>query len=298
MSISFDLRLTMLATVVLCSSATSAIAAPLFGQQELDPSKFVLAASPYGGNAHQLLIIEQINNTRQCWSESGASPTLVNPLLAEFDFSNICGRSIDSNGYSIRTGGEDLNWRYSLRAVRRGNDILLLGVPTSDRTAPELLVGRTRGYTPGFAKFYLEPGWRLTKRSYEGSSTGHLYLTHNQSLASLNAATIAARPVQPVPILSNPSMSNPGVSNPGVPAAPIAIVNPAPVNPTPTPAQPKPTKSRRLSWWEQLFGARQSQRSSQPIQPTSNSSSIFVPSAASPNPTSDIIVPTLGITQP
>jgi Protein of unknown function (DUF3747) len=309
MHISLNLRLLALATLVLCGSATTAIAAPLFGQQEIDQSKFALAASPYGGNAHQLLVIEQISSARQCWSESGNSPTLINPLLGEFDFTNICGRSIDSNGYSIRTGGEDLNWRYSVRAVRRGNDIVLLGVPTSDRSAPELLIGRTRGYTPGFAKFYLEPGWRLTKRSYEGTSTGHLYLTNNQALASLNAAAIATRPVSPAPIATNP-LPPVAVVNPGGVFNPIGG-NPVVDIPSPT-APPKPAQKRRKSWWEQLFGDRKSTSATQYAGATSNSapssasslstspSNRFVPSPVAPttNATGDLVVPTLSILQP
>jgi Protein of unknown function (DUF3747) len=283
MHISLNLRSLALATVVLCGSATGAIAAPLFNQQEIDQSKFVLAASPYGGNAHQLLVIEQLNNRRQCWSESGASPTLVNPLLAEFDFTDICGRSIDSNGYSIRTANEDLNWRYSLRAVRRGNDILLLGIPNSDRTAPELLIGRTRGYTSGFAKFYLEPGWRLTKRSYNGTSTGHLYLTNNQTLASLNAAAIAARPV---PVVRPPIVTRP--------TPPIAVINPAPVAVPPVASQPRPAPNRRLTWWQRLFG----DRSANPTPRAATPSSPTTPLNPLPTNTSgDVVVPIV-INQP
>jgi hypothetical protein len=278
----------------------AATANTLFSQQEIDASRLVAVASPYGGNAHQLLILEQLSNARQCWSESGTSPTTINPLLLEFDFTDICSRSVDSNGYSVRVGGEDLNWRYSLRAVRRNNDIVLLAAPNVDRAAPELVVARTRGYTPGFAKFYLEPGWRLTKRAYQGTTTGHIYLTHNQTLASLNAAAIASRPALPPVATVNPIP----VYTPAPQPVTRPIARPVPQPTTPTVAQ----SQRRTSLWERLFGARQSSRSrsnSRPtVRPTDTPWSNVVPPTTpnSTNPTStttgDVIVPTVNLGQP
>lgn len=104
------------------------IAVSQFGQQEVDQSKFIAIASPYrNGEAHQLLVVEQITDARPCWSESGFAPTLIDPLLFQFDFTGICGRSTDSNGYSVRMSGEDLDLRYSLRVLRRGGDLVLVG---------------------------------------------------------------------------------------------------------------------------------------------------------------------------
>ncbi len=264
MHTSLNLRLATLATLALAAlgQTTPAIAQSMFGQQEIDPSRFVAVASPYGGNAHQLLIIKQLSNVRSCWSESGTSPTVINPLLVEFDFTNICGRSTDSNGYSVRVGGEDLNWRYSFRVVKRDGDLHLIAAPNIDRSLPELLIARTRGYTSGFAKFYFEPGWRITERSYQGTSVGHVYLTNNQSIASLNAAAIAARPVFTRPVASSPSPTNPIFVNPsfnnsmGTVASPV-VVQSMPSVQTPRPiAQPQPKKvqKRRSSWFQQLFG--------------------------------------------
>ncbi|NJP09447.1 MAG: DUF3747 domain-containing protein [Leptolyngbyaceae cyanobacterium RU_5_1] len=298
MYISLNLRVAALATLALASlgDLNAAIAAPMFGQQEVDPNKFVAIASPYGGNAHQLLIVEQISNVRPCWSESGSSPTAINPLLVEFDFTDICGRSTDSNGYSMRVGGEDLNWRYSLRAVKRGNDLWLVGAPNLDRTAPELLIGRTRGYTSGFAKFYLEPGWRLTKRSYEGASLGHIYLTNNQTLASLNAAALAARPVLTPPVATKP-------------VNPVASVTPPVyqpvVRPVVTPAErPKPVaQNRRPSLWERIFGSSRrttevTKTSSVSVSNPGNSSTAATTSNSAIGNSTDFVVPTIVITQP
>ena len=267
MHTSLNLRLATLATFALgcLGQATPAIAQSMFGQQEIDQSRFVAVASPYGGNAHQLLIIKQLSNVRSCWSESGASPTVINPLLVEFDFTDICGRSTDSNGYSMRVGGEDLNWRYSFRVVKRDGDLHLIAAPNIDRSSPELLIARTRGYTSGFAKFYFEPGWRVTERSYQGTSVGHVYLTNNQSIASLNATAIASRPVFTRPVATNPTLpsypSHPVFTNPSSNNVVIAPISVAPISvpsvqaPRPiTQPQPKKVQKRRSNWFQQLFG--------------------------------------------
>ncbi len=249
MNIVFNLRLAALATLVLPGLGFAEVAnASLFSQLEVDQNRYAIVASPYGGNLHQLLILKQISNARQCWSESGNSPTTINPLLLEFDFTDICGRSTDSNGYSVRVGGEDMNWRYSLRVARRGNDLHLLAVPTVDRNAPELLVARTRGYAAGFSKFYPEPGWKLTERSYQGSSVGHIYLTNDQSLASLNAAAVAARPVSS-PVATNPAPTPVAPIAPA-PVTPVITVQPAPSQPTTKPVQAKPV---RRGFFQRIF---------------------------------------------
>lgn len=271
MHTSLNLRLATLATLVLAAfgQTTPAIAQSMFGQQEIDQSRFVAVASPYGGNAHQLLIIKQLSNVRSCWSESGTSPTVINPLLVEFDFTDICGRSTDSNGYSMRVGGEDQNWRYSFRVVKRDGDLQLIAAPNIDRTSPELLIARTRGYTSGFAKFYFEPGWRLAERSYQGTSVGHVYLTNDQSIASLNATAIAARPVFTRPVATNPinpiNPSSPVFTNPSSNTVVIAPISVSPISvspisvpsvqaPRPVTPQPKKVQKRRSSWFQQLFG--------------------------------------------
>lgn len=228
-----------------------ATAGTLFAKAELDPSKIVAVASPYaGGSAHQLLIVEQIASSKACWSESkSGSITLINPLLSQFDFTGICGRSIDSNGYSVRMGDEDLGWKYSLRVVKRGGDMLLIGSPTADRSLPELQIGRVNGTTDGFAKINLNSGWRMTKRSYNGQNTGHIYLTNDRSLNSV-IATRPTTPTQPpVSTLPKPTTpTQPPVSTlpkpPAKPSIPIPVPKPGtttpPVATKPSPTLPKP----------------------------------------------------------
>ncbi len=171
-----------LATVVISTiSAWTPANAATFDQVEVDQSKFIAVAAPYGNNAHQLLIIQQISDKQPCWSESGSNPVKVDPLLLNFDFTGICARSTDSNGYSIRREGQDLGLEYILRVVERNGELVLIGSNSKDRNAPEIVLGRTNGRSDGFTKIVLEPGWRFTKRAFNGKTLGHIYLTTGNS---------------------------------------------------------------------------------------------------------------------
>jgi hypothetical protein len=155
-----------------------------FGQKEVDQTKFAAIASPVNsGSSHQLLVLEQISSTKKCWGESGNAPTIVDPLLLSFDFTGICGRSTDSNGYSIRANGQDLGLQYSLRVQQRNGDMVLVGVPFGGR-GQTLEIARANGATNNFAKLNLKDGWRFTKRTYEGQTLGHVYLTYDGDLAA------------------------------------------------------------------------------------------------------------------
>lgn len=159
-----------------------AVYAQAFGQQDVDQSKFAVLAVPLSsGNAYQLWIMEQITDKRPCWSESGSNPIIVDPLWTQFDFTGICGRRTDANGYSLRMANRDFGLIYSLRVVRQGNDLVLQGVNFNNRDAVPVEIGRTNGIPPegAFAKFVLNPGWRLTQRTQQGKNLGHVYVTNN-----------------------------------------------------------------------------------------------------------------------
>ena len=150
--------------------------ANFFDQKEVEQSRYIAIAIPRVVGP-QLLILEQKTDARKCWSESGDRPTLVDPLLLNFDFTNICGRATDSNGYSIRMAGTDLALKYVLSLRISGGDIRLMGISRVDSNAPRLLIGRTYGLANGLTKIILEPGWRFAKRSYQGQELGHIYVT-------------------------------------------------------------------------------------------------------------------------
>ncbi|OLP16422.1 hypothetical protein BST81_20775 [Leptolyngbya sp. 'hensonii'] len=174
---------------------SGAAVAQFFGQEEVDSSKFVLIASPIGNTGnYQLLIVEQLSFQKNCWAESGSNPVIVDPLLLQFDFTRICSRSTDSNGYSIRMAGRDLGLMYALSIVRQNNELLLIGTNVGgDRKAPVLLLGRTNGLPPAgqFVKINLVPGWRLTKRVFKDKVLGHVYLTTDTIVAGIKLPDLA-----------------------------------------------------------------------------------------------------------
>ena len=149
----------------------------VFTAADVDESQFVMVSAPIGkGESSQLNIYEQRTSARPCFAVSGASPAVVDPLLASFDFTGICNRYIDGNGYSLRIGGDDLGTRYRLSVVKTGSDIELLAVPTRDPSRPTMVVARSGGPGNGFLKLNLEPGWKLMRRQYGKRTLGHLYV--------------------------------------------------------------------------------------------------------------------------
>ncbi len=243
--------------------APSAIAVQ-FDQREVIQNQFILVAAPYGSGSHQLLILQQLSQRRACWREYGNNPVMVEPLLLNFDFTGICDRSTDSNGYSIRIAGQDLGLQYGLRLARQTNDLVLVAYPLRDRSLPTLELGRTNGIPNGFGKIILNPDWRLTRRVYQRRNLPHLYLTRNELPAGISPRAIAARPSSSSPISTTPSARPSAVSAPSplpvqrpvVPPRPrpgtavltapveIPVPPPATTNPSPTgsvPPLPVPT---------------------------------------------------------
>jgi N-acetylmuramoyl-L-alanine amidase len=153
------------AGLVAASLSSGSVLAAAFGQKTVDQSKFIAIAKPLGQDAHQLLILEQVSDKKQCWSESGTQPVIVDPLLLKFDFTGICGRSTDANGYSIRMDGQDLGGKYTLRIRYRNNEMVLVGSP-DDQKEPEIEVGRVSSIVKDFAKIQLDPGWYFSKRTF------------------------------------------------------------------------------------------------------------------------------------
>jgi len=178
-----------------------ASAQSLFGAGEVDGSRFLLVAAPIGstGERYQLNIYEQLKSTRPCFAVGEGKPAPVNPLLSTFDFTGICSRFIDANGYSLRLGGSDLATSYRLSVVREGQDILLVARPTKATGQGEMVVARTGGQGAGFMKLDLEPGWRLMRRQFGGRSLGHVYVYAESLPGSTAAQPAAAQPAAPNP---------------------------------------------------------------------------------------------------
>ncbi|MGL4376559.1 MAG: DUF3747 domain-containing protein, partial [Microcoleaceae cyanobacterium] len=110
------------------------------------------------------------------------------PLLLNFNFTNDCKRATDSNGFSIRIAGEDLGLKYLLSLQKINGNILLVGSPRDTSLKP-IIIGQTKGIINDFLRIQLEPGWRFTKRAYQGQTLGHYYFTSDQPVTGGGIAT-------------------------------------------------------------------------------------------------------------
>lgn len=244
----FFLKITALTTVTFSSiyGFNRVVNASAFTETALDQTQVIAIARPYGVETtkYDLLVIEQIPNKRQCWQENGADPTLVDPLLLNFDFTGICRRSTDSNGYSIRIDGEDYGLEYLLRLVPKGNELVLVATSRTGK-APELTVGSTRGIASGFMKIQLNPGWQFTKRTYNGKQLGHFYFSTTRSAIFATPPTLVPE-VGPAPGMIPPSVfpqTPPPPDGLEVPAVPEALPSPPMITTPPqstTPVAPSP----------------------------------------------------------
>lgn len=193
-----------------------AVAAVEFGQQPIPAERVVAVASPVsGGDFYNLIVLEQLNNSRPCWREEGGQPTRIDPLLLNFDFTGICDRKTDSNGYSLRVAGEDLGLTYRLEIDRRSDDLVLRAVAI-DGSVPAIEIGRANGIPTDFAKIQLNPGWQITRRTYNGQSLGHFYFSHEQPLSQPIASSL---PPRDTPRPANPTLP----INPSRPTTPPVV---------------------------------------------------------------------------
>lgn len=178
MRLLLPLKMLGLSTAIIATSLfcrpTQAVS---FEETTVDQRDFVVVAAPYR-HGYNLMILEQIPGQRKCWSESSANPVFIDPLLLNFDFTNACKRSVDSNGYSLRLDGQDYGMDYLLNIVESNGELQLVAT-SRDSKQPNILIGNTQGMGKGSLKIFLNSGWRLTKRTYEGTTTEHVYLSGN-----------------------------------------------------------------------------------------------------------------------
>ena len=174
----------------------SQAAAGVFQSQPLEQERLAVLGQPVGSQGWKLLVWEQLKPAPKCWEERRDG--LIDPALNRFNFSGICSRYLDSNGYSLRVGDDDVSPRYRLRLESQGNTLVLLAMSGSHPT--ELVVGR--GAIPlrdrsGFVALKLEPGWQLERRMYGERSLSHVYFANPQPLDGLiaQAERNQARPV-------------------------------------------------------------------------------------------------------
>ncbi|KPQ34000.1 MAG: Protein of unknown function (DUF3747)/S-layer homology domain [Phormidesmis priestleyi Ana] len=172
------------------SDATSQPNSSLFGAQETSQDPYILVAQPTsrlgGRQRYGLMIIEQKRSEPLCYSTTGSNPTQVNILLLNFDFSGICGKSTDTNGYIVRVNGQDI--AYDPTIEEKDGVLVMYGMPrrSAGSDARPIIIGQTDGIAAnGFTKITMRPGWRLTRQTYTGNVTGRTYLTNDSTLAQL-----------------------------------------------------------------------------------------------------------------
>ena len=180
----------------------------LFGSAAIPQERFAVLAQPLGRAQWKLLVLEQIKTQPRCWRTR--QDGLVEPSLNPFHFSGICKRYLDSNGYSLRSGGQDLGTRFRFRLKQAGTSLRLEALDPLQR-AP-LLVGQARiprRDLNGFVQLQLESGWALERRVYQGRQLNHLYFAHQEPVNRLIA------------LASSPGQRS-GFSQLGTPMPPIA----------------------------------------------------------------------------
>ena len=149
----------------------------VFDSQPLRQERFAVLAQPVGRSDWKLLVLEQIKQRPLCWTKRADG--LMDPTLNTFNFTGICSRYLDSNGYSLRSGGEDLGSRYRLNLRQKGNMLELLaghgGSTTQITIGRAVIPSRDRN---GFVRLRLNDGWRLERRAYRGRTLSHVYFAH------------------------------------------------------------------------------------------------------------------------
>ncbi|MDB9525980.1 DUF3747 domain-containing protein [Oscillatoria sp. CS-180] len=192
------------ATIGVLGSAITASSTE-FDALEVDQDSFLSVAIP-GGRfiPYQLWLIRERQPGAECFAVTGSDPGVVTPLWREN--TSGCAPTSDSNGYSIRVGGEELGSAYALAVKESDGELVLLGQPLRGSS---FVIGRTGGISEnGYTEIKLAPGWRITQRTYEGTPLGHFYYTNDLTLAELETGDdIAANPVpnpDPVPQIDYP----------------------------------------------------------------------------------------------
>ncbi len=201
-------------------------AATVFNSRPLDASRFAVLARPVGNSAWNLLLLEQIKAQPLCWEQRPDG--LIDPALNRFNFTGICSRYLDSNGYSLRIGDQDLASRYRLQLRQSGAELVLEASTPSDPTV--LVVGRAQvplRERDGFVALKLEPGWDLQRRAYGEQTLSHIYFANASplpDLVALASRSATAGPGQKLPHASlRPPVAPPSLLAQGLGQGPIRL---------------------------------------------------------------------------
>jgi len=164
----------------------------LFEAGAVDPDRYAVLGRPLGNGEWTLLVLEQIQPAPLCWQRRPDG--LVDPSLNRFNYTGICGRYLDSNGYSVRLGNQEgstmAGGPLRLRLEQSGQELRLLA--NSPGLSQELELGRAPVPVRdrnGFVALRLNPGWELQRRRYGSQTLNHLYFANAASAGQLLAAS-------------------------------------------------------------------------------------------------------------
>ena len=182
-------RLLLSGTAVMLAASSSALPGwtrSLFDSKPLKQDQFAILARAVGRDGWKLLVLEQIKARPFCWKDQADG--LVEPSLNSFDFTGICSRYLDSNGYSLRTAGEDTKKSVRLRLRQGRNGLELHALDPNRNTAVVVATAKqARRNKNAFVKLKLEPGWQLERRAYQGRTLSHVYFANSDSINQLIA---------------------------------------------------------------------------------------------------------------
>ena len=192
-------------------AAVPGLSRALFDSRPLQQERFAVLAQAVGQSRWKLLVLEQIKTRPLCWEERDDG--LIKPTLNTFNFSGICSRYLDSNAYSLRTGGADSDKRYRLKLEQRRNELVLQAMdPDRGESSIVARASRMRRDKNAFVKLTLEPGWALERRVYKGRTLSHVYFANSKPMPTLMAQSARRNGNRPVFSASLPSA-------PGLPQA-------------------------------------------------------------------------------
>ncbi|MBD2109418.1 DUF3747 domain-containing protein [Nodosilinea sp. FACHB-13] len=191
---------------------TGTLLTQAFGNIAINQANFLVVAVPGStSQPYRLYIVEQLQPNPPCWTiaNPGAEPTQVNALWNTFDFTGVCRLQRDTNGYAIRLAGQDLSGvRFEVN--QKDGDLLLQFAP-STVSRERITIGRANGISPtGFTQLDLNPGWSLTKRTFNGAivSSHLVYFTNDLTLAQLQGGQTGGG----TPPVTTPPVTPPAVA--------------------------------------------------------------------------------------
>ena len=194
MKLSNKLKLTTIFTGAIALTAPLLPAIAQFTEAPVPSEDVVAVAVPAGAIGYNLNVIQQIPGKQQCFAEQGSNPTIIDPLWTTFDFTGSCSKATDSNGYSVRLDGEDTSLNYRLDVIPKGDNLQLIA--KNYKGGGDLVVGQTNGKPAKgeYVKIQLNPGWKFTKKAYEGKTLGHYFFSGDSTAIAAAGDSAAPAP--------------------------------------------------------------------------------------------------------